>query len=121
MRAEPDAPAIVVELSLAGAPLMVMGGNPAFVSSAAISLSVPTSDQAETDRLWNALCAGGEEGPCGWLKDRFGIHWQVVPEALPRLMSDADPAVARRVQAALRQMRKIDIAALEAAAAGAAD
>ena len=117
VRPWPDGPALVVEFTLAGAPCMTMSGNPDVQPSHMASLSVRTVDQAETDRLWDALCAdGGEPGLCGWLQDRFGVHWQIVPEALPRLMAGDDPARASRVQAALREMRKIDVAGLEAAA-----
>lgn len=119
-RPDPDGPALVVEFTLAGAPFMTLNGNPEMAPSHAFSISVLTADQAETDRLWDLLCAdGGEPGRCGWLRDRFGVHWQVVPEALPRLMNGGDPARAQRVQSALMQMVKIDVAALEAAAASA--
>lgn len=117
-RPEPKGPPLVVEFSLAGAPYMALAGNPEPVSSPLTSISVLTEDQAETDRLWDALTAdGGEPGPCGWLKDRFGVHWQIVPEALPRLLSAGDQAATGRVMAALMTMSKIDIAGLEAAAA----
>jgi predicted 3-demethylubiquinone-9 3-methyltransferase (glyoxalase superfamily) len=120
VRAGPDAPALVVEFTLGGAPYMALAGNPEPVSSHAVSISVLTGNQAETDRLWRALLAdGGEEGRCGWLRDRYGINWQVVPEALPRLMNSERPGVARSVQAALMQMGRIDIARLEAAGSAA--
>ena len=113
---DPDGPPMVVEFTLAGTPFMTLNGNPEPVSSHMTSISILTEDQAETDRLWDALCAdGGEEGRCGWLKDRFGVHWQIVPKALPRLMHGGDPAAAQRVQTALFAMNKIDIAGLEAA------
>ncbi len=116
-RPDPDGPVLVVEFTLAGSPCMTLNGNPEPSPSHLTSLSVLTEDQAETDRLWTALLeGGGEEGPCGWLKDRYGVHWQVVPEALPRLMGVGDPAAAGRVQAALMRMKRIDVAALEAAA-----
>ncbi len=118
-RPEPEGPPLVVEFSLAGAPYMALAGNPEPVSSPLTSISVLTADQAETDRLWDALTVdGGAPGPCGWLKDRFGVHWQIVPEALPRLMGSGEPAAVKRVQAALMAMSKIEIAGLEAAAAG---
>lgn len=113
---DPEGPALVVEFSLAGAPFMILSGNPDPVASTISSVSVLTGDQDETDRLWQALAVDGEEGPCGWVKDRYGVHWQVVPEALPRLMQGGDAASARRVQAALMTMKKIEIAGLEAAA-----
>lgn len=118
-RPDPDGPALVVEFTLAGAPCMGLNGNPQPMPSHLTSISVLTEDQAETDRLWAALTADdGEAGRCGWLKDRFGVHWQVVPKALPRLMGSGDPQAARRVSAALMTMQKIDIAGLEHAFAG---
>ena len=114
----PDGAALVVEFSLAGTPYMTMNGNPDMVSTHAFSISVLTEDQAETDRLWHRLLdGGGEAGRCGWLRDRFGVHWQIVPQALPRLVSTGDAAAAR-VHAALMDMTRIDITALEAAHAG---
>lgn len=119
VRPEPTGPALVVEFTLAGAPYMSLAGNPDPVPSHISSISVLTADQSETDTLWAALLAdGGEAGQCGWVKDRFGVHWQVVPDALPRLMSGGDADSAMRVQSALRSMKKIDIAQLEAAFAG---
>lgn len=116
VRQAPDGPALVVEFTLAGTPYMAMNGNSSFQSSHAFSISVLTEDQAETDHLWSTLLTdGGQESRCGWLVDRFGVHWQVVPKALPRLMSSSAEQ-ATRVQAALMQMNKIDIATLERAA-----
>lgn len=106
----------VVELTLAGAPLMLLEGGPMYEQTPAASISVLTDDQRETDRLWSALLeGGGKESRCGWLVDRFGVSWQIVPEALPRLLGDEDREAAARVQEAMMQMNKIDIAALEAA------
>ena len=117
VRVDPDGPAMVVEFLLAGAPFMTLAGNDRVESTHTYSISVLTEDQAETDRLWDSLLVGGgEEGQCGWLCDRFGIHWQVVPEALPRLMGTGDEASRRRVQEAMLTMKKIVIAELEAAA-----
>lgn len=117
VRPDPEGPALVVEFTLDGAPYMAMNGNPEPASNHTFSISLLTEDQPETDRLWQALCAGGgEPGRCGWLRDRFGVHWQIVPEALPRLMSSGDAAQGQRVQAALLAMDKLDIAGLEAAA-----
>jgi predicted 3-demethylubiquinone-9 3-methyltransferase (glyoxalase superfamily) len=80
---------------------------------------VDCEDQAEVDRLWEALTAdGGQPSQCGWLKDKFGLSWQIIPKALTRLMADPDPAKARRVTAAMLKMSKIDVAALEAAHRG---
>ena len=94
------------------------GGEPADYGKAA-SISVACADQAEVDRLWTALVAdGGAEIMCGWLRDRWGIPWQIVPAVLPRLLGDADPAVSARVFQAMMGMVKLDIAALERAATG---
>jgi predicted 3-demethylubiquinone-9 3-methyltransferase (glyoxalase superfamily) len=82
-----------------------------------LSLQVMCTDQSEVDRYWEALSQGGEKGPCGWLKDRFGLSWQVVPNRLPELLSDPDREKAQRVMAAMLEMGKIEIAELEAAAA----
>ncbi|MBX3181457.1 MAG: VOC family protein [Polyangiaceae bacterium] len=111
---------MVVEFTLAGAPMMILTAGPHHKLTPAASISVLTRDQAETDRLWSALLAGGgQESQCGWLVDRFGVSWQIVPEAMPKLLGHEDRAGAERAQAAMMQMKKIDIAALEAAFAGA--
>ena len=114
-----DGPALVVDFVLAGTPYQALNGGPQFRFTEAASISVLTEDQAETDRLWAALLAdGGAAKQCGWLADRYGLCWQIVPEALPRLLSDPDPAAAGRVIEAMMQMVKIDIAGLEAAHRG---
>lgn len=106
---------LIVEFTLAGTPYQGLNGGPHFKLDEAVSISVSTEDQAETDRLWNALIAdGGAESQCGWLKDRFGMSWQIVPKRSVELLAGPD---ASKVWPALMQMRKIDIAALEAAAA----
>lgn len=111
-----NAPPLVVEFTLAGAPYMTLNGGPMFKPSPAASISVLTKDQAETDRLWEALTAdGGAESQCAWLTDKYGVSWQIVPEILPRLFSADDKAAAGRAFQAMMQMRKIDIAAVEAA------
>lgn len=116
----PSGPAgylIVVEFTLAGQHYIGLNGGPMFQFTEAVSLQVQTEDQAETDRLWEALTAnGGEESVCGWLKDRWGLSWQITPKRLTALMSDSDPDRARRAMEAMLQMRKIDIAAIERAA-----
>ncbi len=102
-----------VEFLLAGTPYQALNGGPHFTLDEAVSLSVSTEDQAETDRLWEALTAdGGSESQCGWLKDRFGLSWQIVPKRAVALLTGPSAA---RVWPALMQMTKIDIAALEAA------
>lgn len=110
---------LTVEFELDGKAFTGLNGGPDFRFSEAISFQIEVSEQAELDRYWNALLAdGGKESQCGWLKDRFGLSWQVVPVQLARLMSDPDKAEAGRVAAAMMQMVKLDIAGLEAAAAG---
>lgn len=119
-RPQPDGPALVVDFNLSGTPYQALNGGPQFRHSEAASISVLTHDQEETDRLWRALTAnGGSESMCGWLKDRYGVSWQIVPETLPRLLMDSDRAGAGRAMHAMLGMRKIDIAALEAAFRGA--
>lgn len=113
---QPDDP-MIVEFTLAGAPMMILTAGPHHKLTPATSISVLTEDQEETDRLWAALTKnGGEAGHCGWLLDRFGVSWQIVPKRMPDLLASDDPAVVRRVSRAMMQMGKIDIAALEAAA-----
>ncbi len=111
-----DGPPLIVEFTLAGAPYMALNGGPMFKHTPAASISVLTKDQEETDRLWNALVAdGGEESMCAWLIDRFGVSWQIIPERLPQLLQADDKEAAGRAHAAMMKMRKINIAALEAA------
>jgi predicted 3-demethylubiquinone-9 3-methyltransferase (glyoxalase superfamily) len=106
--------AMVVDFTLAGTPYQIINGGPMFPLSEAVSISVRTKDQAETDRLWSALTAdGGAESMCGWCKDRFGLSWQIVPEPAIALLSGP---LAAKVWPALMQMRKVDIAVLERAA-----
>lgn len=115
-RPEPGKPALIVEASLAGTPYTFLNGGPHYKLSPAASIAVRTVDQAETDRLWTALLAdGGEESQCGWLTDRFGVSWQIVPDALPRMLGADDREAAGRAMQAMLKMKKIDIAALEAA------
>lgn len=116
---EPDAPPLVIDFTLGGAPYQAINGGPQFRFNEAASVSVLCPDQAETDRLWNAFLAdGGTEGQCAWLRDRYGLWWQIVPEALPRLLSAPDREAAGRVMQAMMGMTRIDVAALEAAARG---
>jgi len=111
--------AMVVNFELDGKPFMALNGGPDFKFNEAISLEVECGSQDEVDDYWSRLSAGGEEGPCGWLKDRFGVSWQIVPKRLNELVSDPDPAVSQRAMAAMLKMRKIEIAELEAAVSGA--
>lgn len=114
-----NADPMVVEYTLHGAPMMHLTAGPHHKLTPAASISVLTKDQEETDRLWSALLKdGGAESMCGWLTDRFGVSWQIVPEVLPRLLGQPDRAAAGRAQAAMMKMRKIEIAALEAASKG---
>jgi predicted 3-demethylubiquinone-9 3-methyltransferase (glyoxalase superfamily) len=110
---------ILVTFTLGGQSFQALnGGNSADYGTAA-SISVECADQAEVDRLWSALTAdGGAEIACGWLRDKWGVPWQIVPAMLPRLLADPDPAVAARVFTAMTKMIKLDIATLERAAAG---
>jgi predicted 3-demethylubiquinone-9 3-methyltransferase (glyoxalase superfamily) len=110
----PTGAALVVEFRLAGVRFLALNGGPQFTFNEAISLSVDCRSQAEVDELWDKLSAGGSGGQCGWLKDRYGVSWQVVPAVLPQLL--ADPATAGRVMTALMGMTKLDVAALQAAA-----
>lgn len=106
----------IVAFSLAGAPYQILNGGPHYRPTPAASIVVATRDQTETDRLWDALTAdGGKAGRCGWLTDRWGVSWQIVPEALPTLLGAPDREAAGRAQTAMMQMGKIDIAALESA------
>ena len=112
---------LTVEFTVVGIPCIGLNGGPAFKHSEAFSFQVATDDQAETDRLWNAIVGnGGQESACGWCKDRWGLSWQITPRILTDAIADADrdPAMAKRVFEAMMQMRKIDIAAIEAARRG---
>ena len=114
--AETGATPLVIDFTLAGTPYQILNAGPQHPQTEAASISVLTKDQEETDRLWAALLAdGGGERVCAWLRDRYGVFWQIVPEALPRLLSDPDRAASGRAFQAMMQMVKIDIAALEAA------
>jgi predicted 3-demethylubiquinone-9 3-methyltransferase (glyoxalase superfamily) len=117
----PEGTAMMVRFELLGRPYHALNGGPHYRLNEAFSLAVSCPDQAEVDRLWTALTAeGGEEGRCGWLKDRFGVSWQIIPEGMAALMADPDPARADRARAAMFAMKKIDLAAMAAAADGAA-
>lgn len=108
----------VVEFTLAGQPFMAISAGPLDPFNRAISFIVHCDDQAEIDRLWDALSAGGTIEMCGWLKDRYGVSWQIVPRVLNDMMTDVDRDRARRLTEALLQMQKFDIARLEEAYAG---
>src|SRR5262245_14629872 len=108
---------VTVTFELEGQRYVALNGGPQYTFSEAISLMVSCETQEEVDGYWSKLTDGGEEGPCGWLKDRFGVSWQVVPTALPRLLTQPDPETSQRVMRAMMSMRKLDIAELERAAA----
>lgn len=110
---------LTVEFTVAGVACVGLNGGPVFKQSEAFSFQITTEDQAETDRLWNAIVGnGGQESACGWCKDRFGLSWQITPRALLAAIKDPDAAAARRAMEAMMTMGKIDIAAIEAARAG---
>ncbi len=112
-RPDPSGPALMALFTLAGTPYQALNMGDYVSLNDAVSISVVTKDQEETDRLWDALLAGGgAENRCGWLRDRFGLSWQIVPEALPRLLSDPDRAAAGRAMQAMMGMVKLDVAAL---------
>jgi predicted 3-demethylubiquinone-9 3-methyltransferase (glyoxalase superfamily) len=115
----PEGMVMTVAFELDGQPFVALNGGPEFTFDEAISFQVDCATQADVDRYWSLLGEGGEEGPCGWLKDRFGVSWQVVPRRLTELLSDPDPERAQRAMASMLQMRKIDVAELERAAANA--
>ncbi|MFC8448847.1 VOC family protein [Kitasatospora sp. NPDC057223] len=106
---------MTVTFQLGGQPYVALNGGPLFTFTEAISLQVGCEDQAEVDRLWAALTEGGQESACGWLKDRYGLSWQITPRRLIELISDPDPVRSQRVMRAMLQMGKIDIQALESA------
>ena len=115
----PDGKVLTARFRLFDQEFMALNGGPVVPFSEAVSFFVSTKDQAETDYYWDNLTSGGgTESRCGWLKDKFGLSWQIVPEALPRLIGGPDRAGANRAMQAMLNMRKIDVAALEAAYAG---
>jgi predicted 3-demethylubiquinone-9 3-methyltransferase (glyoxalase superfamily) len=113
----PEGSVLTVEFELDGQAFVALNGGPQFTFSEAISFQISCDSQEEVDEYWSKLSEGGEEGPCGWLKDRFGLSWQIIPKRLPELLGDPDREKSQRVMAAMLEMRKIDIAGLERAAA----
>ena len=107
---------MTVEFELDGRSYVALNGGPEFPFTEAVSFQVSCKDQDEVDEYWSKLSEGGEEGPCGWLKDKFGLSWQIIPKALPELLGDPDPEKAQRVMAAMLNMGKIQIDELERAA-----
>jgi predicted 3-demethylubiquinone-9 3-methyltransferase (glyoxalase superfamily) len=114
----PKGSAMVVSFELAGQEFLALNGGPQFKFTEAISLFVTCDSQQEVDELWSRLTAGGQESQCGWLKDRYGLSWQIAPAALPQLLQDPDPAKSARVMQAMLQMKKIDLPRLERAHRG---
>jgi predicted 3-demethylubiquinone-9 3-methyltransferase (glyoxalase superfamily) len=113
----PEGTAMTVAFELEGQPFVALNGGPEFKFTEAVSFLVSCKDQEEVDRYWNALSEGGEKGPCGWLKDRFGLSWQIVPDRLGELLADPDREKSQRVMQAMLGMQKIEIDGLERAAA----
>lgn len=110
---------LTVDFVVLGIPCVGLNGGPAFKQSEAFSFQVSTADQAETDRYWNAIVGnGGRESECGWCKDRWGLSWQITPRTLSEAFTGTDRAAAQRVFTAMMQMRKIDVAAIDAARRG---
>ena len=110
---------LTVEFTVAGIPCLGLNGGPMFRHTEAFSFQIATDDQSETDRLWSAIVGnGGQESDCGWCKDKWGLSWQITPRALSAAITDPDPAAAKRAFTAMMQMRKIDIAVIEAARRG---
>ena len=109
---------MTVEFELAGQRFVAINGGPLFAFDEAVSFQVDCADQAEVDYYWERLTDGGEESQCGWCKDRFGLSWQVVPQGMQELFDDPDPSRAQRAMQAMLGMRKLDVAALRAAADG---
>ena len=112
----PEGTVMTVDFELAGQKFVALNGGPDFKFTEAVSFQVSCETQDEVDRFWHLLSEGGEEGPCGWLKDRFGLSWQIVPTALGELLSDPDAGRSQRAMQAMLQMGKIDIETLRQAA-----
>jgi predicted 3-demethylubiquinone-9 3-methyltransferase (glyoxalase superfamily) len=113
----PEGMVMTVSFELDGQKLDALNGGPDFKFNEAVSFEVSCKTQEEVDAFWSKLSEGGEEGPCGWLKDKFGVSWQIIPTALSELLSDPDREKSQRVMAAMLKMKKIEIDALEQAAA----
>lgn len=114
----PAGTVVTVEFELDGQKFVALNGGPQFTFDESISFQIHCADQEQVDYYWSGLSGGGQEGPCGWLKDKYGVSWQVVPNVLIDMLNDPDPEKAKRATEAMLGMRKIDIAALEQAHAG---
>ena len=116
---KPAGSVMVVAFELGGQPFTALNGGPQFKFDEAVSFQITCESQVEIDYYWDALTRdGGQEGPGGWLKDKFGLSWQVVPSAIPKMMTDPDPAKSARVMNAFMKMKKLDLATIERAYAG---
>jgi predicted 3-demethylubiquinone-9 3-methyltransferase (glyoxalase superfamily) len=114
----PAGSVMTVEFELSGQNFLALNGGPNFKFTEAVSFVVNCDTQAEVDYFWSKLSAGGQEGPCGWLKDKYGLSWQVVPSVIAKMMTDADAAKSDRVMTAVMNMKKLDVAKLERVYAG---
>jgi predicted 3-demethylubiquinone-9 3-methyltransferase (glyoxalase superfamily) len=114
----PAGAVVTVEFELNGQKFLALNGGPQYTFNEAISLTIPCADQDEVDYYWSRLSEGGQEVACGWVKDKYGLFWQVVPAVLPDMIADPDPEKARRATEAMLTMTKLDIAALQKAYAG---
>ncbi|WP_426573579.1 VOC family protein [Aquihabitans sp. McL0605] len=114
----PEGTVLTVNFELDGQPYTAINGGPAFTFDEAISLLIDCADQQEVDRYWDTLIQGGEASQCGWLKDKFGLSWQVCPVGMEAVLNDPDPARAERAMRAMLGMQKVDLAAIQAAADG---
>jgi len=112
---KPEGSVMTVEFELDGQKFLALNGGPQFKFNEAMSLMVNCENQEEVDHYWNKLSEGGEEGPCGWLKDKFGVSWQVIPEVFTKMMEDSDTVKSRRAMGAVFEMKKFDIEKLEKA------
>jgi predicted 3-demethylubiquinone-9 3-methyltransferase (glyoxalase superfamily) len=115
IRPGPQGSVMAVEFQLEGQDFIALNGGPMFTFSPAISFFVDCKTQKEVDELWDKLSAGGEKQPCGWLQDKYGVSWQIIPSVLGEMLSDPDPAVSQSVMKAMMQMKKIDIEGLKRA------
>jgi len=115
---KPAGSVLTVEFEIEGVKFLALNGGPQFKFDEAVSFQVLCETQADIDYFWSKLAEGGEEGPCGWLKDKFGLSWQVVPTVLPEMLQDPNAGRADRAMKAMLQMRKLDIAALQRARNG---
>jgi predicted 3-demethylubiquinone-9 3-methyltransferase (glyoxalase superfamily) len=114
----PQGSVMTVSFELEGQPFVALNGGPVFKFTEAVSFAVNCESQEEVDYFWDKLSQGGQESQCGWLKDKFGLSWQIVPTALPKLLQDPDPEKSRRMMQAMFKMKKLDIAELEKAHRG---